>query len=190
MKNVIYACALLGIFMLSTHFLQAQTERYSASYLGGYISHPGLKLSYDRPFKVQAKTTRKGKEIQSEWMYGASLGSYFHRRNHSSVQLLPHLGFLHTRASGFQFGASLGAGYQRTFIANSYQVSETNEVEKNLFSGQHLFAINPAIHIGKQLKDSPLSWFIKPQLLLSAPYFEGMNTYLLVEAGLSYSLSK
>lgn len=167
---------------------QAQTPKVTVSYLGGYISNPGLKVGYTKPFKTNISTNKKNRAIQTEWSYGASVGTYVHRRNHTSVQLIPEVAYTHTRGKGFQLGASFGAGFQRTFIPKSYQVNEVNEIERNRFAGQNLFAINPAIRLGKQVKDKPVAWFIKPQVMFSAPYFGGMNTYALIEAGVSYSL--
>lgn len=174
-------CITLLLICLPLWGLAQERSIYlQGAYLGQMISHPGISLGLMT-------------EISPALRVGIKAGAYHHHRMHTGVALSPTLEWLHTRDRGFQFGASLGAGYLRTWIPNTFELAEDGQVKRAPFSGTNHAILVPAVRLGKDLsvsRELPIAWYVQPQIMIQAPYFLGANPLFFLEAGITYQLNK
>jgi hypothetical protein len=166
---------------------------FKASYMGSVI-YPGLKLGVERPIKVihLEKEKRKGLKVLSKEKYlTLNLGFYHHPTFHDNFYMLAEYQMRRQKSSAWFREFSPGLGYSRTFLdGSSYNVSDMGEVTKSNAAGYTYAILSLAGGFGydfSKKSDTPLKAFIKPSLLLMAPYNSFVYARPTVELGVVYS---
>lgn len=184
---------LIGLlFVTQTNAHPGKLKSISVSYFGEMITHPGLKINADFQLKSWQKTKKKNgspKLISKSLSLSPSLGLFYHRRYQTGLFFLPEICFQRQKQDGKFIEVGAGAGYLKTLIPNSFEVND-NEVQKSS-AGHSYFASSVFFSFGKNLqpeKEIPISYFIKPQLLLGVPGFPSATGYFGLELGFKYDL--
>jgi hypothetical protein len=166
---------------------QKQATYVKIAYEGGMFTHPGLSAGIERTLGSK-KNAEDGPWNEFRW--GGKLGFYFHRRYQTGVFVLPGISWVKTSSAGFQYGAGFHTGYLRSFIPNTYKVSEDGSVTRKRFFGTNHLALVPSFSLGKSLVKSniPIEYFFNSQVMVQKPYFEGSNIYYVFSAGINYKL--
>ncbi len=177
----------------------------NVSYFGETGIHPGLKVGlshtlwekekhHKRWFK--GRQNRLGPKVKMYQLFGgANLAVYSHPNNHTGV--LPNLEVgwkrINMRRGSF-FGAQLGIGYLRRFYnVATYELGEGGEPDKVSAAGRGMFVPSFAFLWGKDLSvkgKTPISWHIKPTVMMLAPYNHTNVFSFALELGVSYRLGK
>ena len=185
---------ILTFLAISPIVLIGQTfkpDGISISYFGEMVTHPGLMLSFDYNLKSWTKAKKKGdKTILKSLKLEPGLGFYYHKRYQTGVLLNTELQFNRQSPKGNFFGYGFGLGYLRTFIPNTFEVSEGGKVEQTT-AGHNYFAPGIFFTLGKDLsikRNIPLCWFIKPNIIMALPNFPTTVTYFVLELGITYKL--
>ena len=164
---------------------------YQVAYSGGMFLHPGLALGADLPFGGTIKDKANGRIIRHDYLIGADVGAYYHKRYHTGCWGQGRIGWRRTKLHriGHYRTVSLGIGYLGTFIANSYAVDAQDNVRYRSAVGYGHFLLAPAIEWGADMRKPFLgaqAWFIRPKVQIQFNYFQGPNKYFLFETGLRF----
>ena len=168
----------------------------SASYFGGTITHPGLKIGVNYELKNWDKNKlRKNtsqKIIKKSINLSPNIGFYYHKGYQTGLFILPELSYSRRKAKGSFMSYGLGIGYMRTFIPNVYEINSNNDIEKSS-EGYNYFLTNYFIAFGKDLSIKhkvPAKIYIKPQIMYALPNFPNGITYFALEVGVCCKLLK
>lgn len=167
-------------FCLSAIVVQAQSLPINVSYFGENGLHPGLKIGVEYSFWEKEKTKNRwlfnrndklgAKTKTKELLATANLGFYNHANNHTGIFLTSEIGYRRTkhRKGGF-LETSLGVGYlQRIYNIDTYEAGSTEPFR----GGQGQFLTTLSFGFGRDLsyrRDLPLSWYVKPTIMLATP---------------------
>ena len=166
----------------------AQSQKQPAltlSYFGEFIGHPGFKAGLNVPI---AGKHQPGKR-HSLLLAGANLGSYYHRGNHTGIFIEAELGYRWTTKGGFKVETFISTGYHRSLIDGPvFSVDSEGTVVRERFAGQNTLATSWLLGIGKQLKNSPIGWHIRPGLMIRTPHNSSILPHLFIETGITYKL--
>lgn len=184
---------LLGFTMLASGQVK-KPDVISISYYGEMITHPGFKISIDFDIKEwdKNKATKKdsSKTINKNLILSPTIGLFYHKRYQTGLFFIPEIKYKRQNPKGIFYEFGIGAGYLKTFIPNTYEVSSSGEINKTN-AGYNYFATNYFISFGKDLsikKNLPIAYFIKPQFMYAVPNFPSGTGYFALELGLCYSL--
>ncbi|WP_339915837.1 hypothetical protein [Yeosuana marina] len=183
------------LFVLITCNLQAQDKEkklksISVGYFGEMITHPGFKVSLSYHIFQWENEKKNNKTIKKSVSINPSIGGYYHRRYQTGIVALPEFAYNRTNSKGNSFSIGSGAGYLRTFIPNTYKVTNTGDVKK-VNAGYNYFMTNVFMSFDKKLKwatKNPVHLYIKPQFMYALPNFPNGVGYFALEIGLKYSL--
>ena len=168
--------------------LKAQSEKNAVitlSYFGEYLGHPGFKAGFEKPLWG---AYRPGKR-HGQLLAAANLGGYYHKGNHTGLFTSGDLGYRFTTRGGFKLETFLGAGYHRSFVDGPvFAVSPDAGVQQKRLVGQHTLLISWSIGVGKALKNSPISWHIRPGVMVRTPHNSTVLPHIFVETGINYRL--
>ena len=183
--------ALCTLMMCSAEAQIKKAFSYQVGYSGGMFLHPGLTLGADLCFGEKVKDARNDRIIRHDYLVGADVGAYYHKRYHTGVWGQGRIGWRRTKLhrNGHYRTVSLGIGYLGTFIANSYAVDDADNVRYRGAVGYGDFLLAPSIEWGADLQKPFLgaeAWFIRPKVQLQFNYFQGPNKYFLFETGLRF----
>ena len=79
----------------------------------------------------------------------------------------------------------LGAGYIRTLTPSVYV--ENAYIKEKYFLNDY-FISSVSLAVGKNYRDFPFGWFVKPQFIYAIPNFPTGVGYFALELGASYQL--
>ena len=189
---------LFSLSLMATQVSWAQSikpQSYSVAYWGEMISHPGLKIEVNYILKNwdKRKQDKAGNEIIKDKMIvlSPSLGLYYHKRYQTGITPAISFSYLSVRDSKKTFGAGMGLGYLRTWVPNTYKISESGDMEKVISS--HNYAMNTIfLSWGRNLKQDgliPSNIYVKPQFMLALPNFPNAVGYFMLEVGVKYQLN-
>ncbi|HNU57806.1 MAG TPA: hypothetical protein PKN30_14550 [Flavobacteriales bacterium] len=181
-------CALM-VFSSQAQFKDQLS--FQAAYSGGMFLHPVLTLGADLAFGERVKQKPRERTIRHDYLVGADVGGYYHKRYHTGVWGQGRIGWRRTKLHriGHYRTVSLGVGYLGTFIANSYAVDDEDNVRYRSAVGYGHFLLAPSVEWGADLQKPFLgadAWFICPKVQLQFNYFQGPNKYFLFETGLRF----
>ena len=158
----------------------------SLSYFGEFIGHPGFKAGINVPLAGRHKPGKR----HSLLLGGGNVGAYYHKGNHTGLFLEGELGYRFVTKGGFKMETFISAGYHRSFIDGPvYSVSPSNDISKEPLAGQNTFLASWLIGLGKQLKNSPVGWHIRPGFMIRTPHNSSLLPHLFIETGISYKLN-
>mgnify|MGYP001801440790 CR=1 FL=1 len=186
---------LIGVIcLLGISFSYGQMDRLylKLSYIGGMIVNPGISLGLNYELLGSSVVEETSSKSISALRVGFALDFYHHRRLNTGLSLGPMVEWVRTTPKGFQYGAALSTGYLRTFIPNTFEIKENNQMQRNKFAGTNHFFYGLGLRFGKCLDlddEKSLEWFVKPNLQFQSPYFEQSNKYFLTEIGVNYSMN-
>ena len=182
-------CTSLGAFG------QKADRSVHVSYLGEYLTHPGLSIGYSHALysRTRVKTKHNGKEKQKDQKVFLlhSLGAYTQPKLSSGMMLTTSLGYRKTRARGFFLQYMVGAGVFRSLLSGeTYEVSDNGEVSTAAFAGRTSFINTWSMGMGKDFsktKDLPIAVYWSSGLWLRYPYNGFILPQFSGELGISYS---
>ncbi len=166
------------------------------AYFGENILHPGVKVGVLYPLSEKEKIKQRWlfkqgnqKDIRSQYFISAHLGFYNHANNHSALfvqsELLWRKVKWHRKGNFWGFG--LGAGYlRRSYNIPVYELGRNDEI-KNAGRSQVLGSFS--MEFGRDLRvkrNTPLTWQVKPSLLVLAPYGHTAVLNGALELGVTY----
>lgn len=164
----------------------------SISYFGEMITHPGVKVGFNYPLKVWTRHKAKKSEKKNEDVYvsksftlSGSVGSGYHKRYQSTYFALLEPKHKIANRKGFFMEVGLGVGYMRTFTPSVY--FENADIKKKYFFNDY-FISSVSLAAGKNYRDFPIGWFVKPQFIYAIPNFPSGVGYFALELGASYRL--
>ena len=168
--------------------VQAQSPKQKVltiSYFGEFIGHPGFKAGINIPL---AGRHQPGKR-HSLLLGGGNIGTYYHKGNHTGLFVEGELGYRFVTKGGFKLETFLSAGYHRSFIDGPvYSVDPSNNVTRQTLSGQNTLLASWLIGLGKEFKNSPMGWHIRPGFMIRAPHNSSILPHFFIETGISYKL--
>jgi hypothetical protein len=196
--------AILLITSLS-HFTYSQNESTNkpslelpqtsvkAAFMGSII-YPGFKLGIERPYKVIQKEKKGGlKLINKERAFTLNLGFYHHETFHDNLFLLGEWQFRRQKSSGWFREFAPGVGVSKTFLGGTtYNVDEKNNVNINKSAGYTYAIFSVATGFGYDFsvkKEKPFKIYVKPSLLVMAPYNSFIYPRPTIELGVNYRLN-
>jgi hypothetical protein len=133
-----HLCGIIIALLFITHNVCGQDNKtipINISYFGETFVHPGIEIGYENTFF-------------KKFNYTASIGTYFHQRNHTDLFLSGGLNWRHTFSFGYSPEFGIGLGYLHTWEAggSTYTVDENGKVSKKTKWG-HLH-IMPSVKLG------------------------------------------
>lgn len=160
----------------------------SASYTGGFFTHPGFSLGYHRVVTGNDKL-----EVRP----GIKIGAYFHRHYQHAFFTLPEVQLLKKGKNSRLIGLSLHSGFQHHFISNTYVYDNSNQSLKKRTSGTSHFVFGPGLIFGKTLgikSSRPIELMIHAQLQFRTLHGNSdeysFEKYMLGSLGINYPLIK
>lgn len=186
-----FKLGLVIFFFLSlSHKTFAQSSRQAAlsfAYFGEFVGHPGFKAGVETPI---AGSYKPGKR-HSLLLLGGNISAYYHRGNHTGLFADAELGYRFVTRGGFKAETFIGLGYHRSYIDGPvYSVNGSNEVKRNRFVGQNTLLLLWSFGLGKQMKNSPVSWHIRPGIMVRTPHNSFILPHFFVETGVTYRLNR
>lgn len=169
----------------------------SITYLGGQITHPGLKLGYGQTLrereKVKVKRSGKEKHKSRHWIGSANVAAQVHYKYRTAVLIYPEM-IYRTRNddSGWFKQVGVGIGYQRSFQKDVYRV-ENEQARKVWLGGNNQGCMMISVSLGRDLsitRERQVLWTLGPTINLLGPGFNGITSYLFFEAGISLKLNR
>ena len=155
------------------------------SYFGEFIGHPGVKAGIAFPLLGRHEPGKR----HSLLIGGGNVGAYYHRGNHTGVFLEGELGYRFVTKRGFKLETLLTAGYHRSFFDGPvYSVNESTVSKHNPFFGQNTAHASWKLGFGKQLRNSPLGWHVRPGFMIRTPHNSSVIPHLFIETGFTYRL--
>lgn len=155
------------------------------SYFGEFIGHPGVKAGISVPLWGQHKPGKRHTLL----LGGGNIGAYHHRGNHTGLFLEGALGYRLVTKRGFKLETILTAGYHRSIVDGPvYSVANSSVMRKGSWFGQNTVHASWMFGFGKQLKNSPIGWHIRPGLMIRTPHNSSVIPHLFIETGITYRL--
>jgi hypothetical protein len=185
---------LLVSFCLLVEFVIGQNtspDYWSVGYFGEMVSHPGLKVAAHFNLKSTEKIKKQKKIVKTlEW--SPAIYGFHHRRYQTGIILMPEITAKRINQKGNFWMVSIGAGYLRTFVPNTFSLQENGNVEK-VIAGQNQLALSLSAGFGHRFQRpglQQLSWHFQPQFIYALPGFPKGIGYFAINAGISYHLKK
>ena len=178
----------LLLFLPTSVWAQAHRQPVlTVSYFGEFIGHPGLKAGLNVPLAGRHKPGKR----HSLLLGGGNIGTYYHKGNHTGLFLEGELGYRFVTKGGFKLETFLSAGYHRSFIDGPvYTINASGEVDRVRLAGQNTLMASWLFGIGKQFKNSPIGWHVRPGFMVRAPHNSSVLPHMFIETGITYTLSR
>ena len=155
------------------------------SYFGEYIGHPGFKAGINVPLSGRHQPGKR----HSLLLGGGNLGAYYHKGNHTGIFLEGELGYRFVTKGGFKLETFLSAGYHRSFIDGPvFTVNASDEVTQKQLAGQNTMSVSWLFGLGKQFKNSPFGWHLRPGFMIRTPHNSSVLPHFFIETGITYTL--
>lgn len=200
MRTTIFLAATLLFY----HSVRAQSSRkderidmpvsFRLAYMGS-ILYPGVKAGVEYPIRTkryayQVDSLFVTKKIKQRSVT-LNLGMYHHKTFHSNYILTAGYLWRRTNKKGWFADVEPQFGVSRTFIDGTvYSVDASNAVNKIKLAGDWFLASQMSFSVGKELrlvkKEAPLKIYIRPTLILLAPYNNFIYARPSVEIGAIY----
>jgi hypothetical protein len=166
-----------------------------AAYMGSIV-YPGFKIGIERPFSVKQIDKRKYwgvKTILKEKFLSLNVGFYHHPTFHDNLYILAEYEKRRQQPKGMFLEFSTGLGYSQTFLDGTiYKVDDLGEVTSSTSGGYGygMFSIATGIGYDFSQKDdtNPLKIYLKPSIVVMAPYNNLVHLRSTIEIGAIYPL--
>ena len=166
-----------------------------AAYMGSIV-YPGFKIGIERPFSVKQIDKRKYwgvKTILKEKFLTLNVGFYHHPTFHDNLYVLAEFEKRRQQPKGIFLDFSTGLGYSQTFLDGTiYKVDDLGKVTSSTSGGYGygMFSIGTGIGYDFSQKDdtNPLKIYLKPSILVMAPYNNFVYLRPTLEIGAIYPL--
>lgn len=186
--NIIILLSFILTFVLNPLNCQKRPEYLSMnfSYHGNNIWNPGFNAGLDYVHTIDNGKNRKGKEYTRHRYFNADLGFYVDPGSHTGI--FTHFGFNHRKFRDNKLNFNIGispAGIYRSFLLETYEVSDDGQVSEVTLPGRWYFAPVVTMGMGKFRNNTPgTGWFFEIDLMGLVPY----NSYamLLMNTKLGY----
>ncbi len=168
---------------------------YYSAYSGNNIFNPGLKFGLDYNIYSKIKQKNKGNKIKTRNHHlkmDGNLGFYWDPKSQIGVYTNYGLVYTKTHTKGFQYQIGLNPiGYYRSFLPETYEVTDDWEVKKVTLPGRNYYAPTFLIGIGKTRKGKQLnSWFLNINSMLLVPYNSRFMPLFYLEYGYRFNFQK
>jgi hypothetical protein len=182
-------------FCFSQQKVDLPQTAIKAAYMGSIV-YPGFKIGIERPFSVKQIDKRKYwgvKTILKEKFLTLNVGFYHHTTFHDNLYVLAEFEKRRQQPKGMFYEFSTGLGYSQTFLDGTvYKVDDSGKVTSSTSGGYGygMFSIATGIGYDFSQKDdtNPLKIYLKPSILVMAPYNSSIYFRPTVEIGAIYPL--
>ncbi len=140
-----------------TLFNDADKLALRVGYFGNNVWNPGMIVTPEYTLGEWAKT-KKGKTKTRQVLLNANLGFFWNPQTHTST--FTSLGVAYRKTNNKNFQSTIGLnplGYNRTFLHETYEVSDEGTVTSKPLASRGYFAPSFIIGIGK--KKAKRDWF-------------------------------
>lgn len=173
-------------------------QDYQVSFVNHNLSHPGISIAkpYILTSKSIAKNKKKGQKLIGKTNLLLPQFTYFNQiRTQNNFSLGCELVRQRNRIrpANWQFETGIGIHYVRSFNAGKTFRIEDGEVQRIRFAGQNYFAPSISYSIGRDFfkkRPTPLSTYVKPQVLFLMPYNETVVPSINIQIGVRLNLKQ
>lgn len=204
MKQVVFLLLLSTSYLSSAQDPANQTPerkglRYNGSYYGNSLWNPGLKVgaTYLWKERTTSKTKTRGKKEISkikkyQLLLAGNLGFYVDPKSHLGVFNHYGISYRKINAEGKQKTIGISPlGYYRSFLPETYEVSENESVRKVTLPGRSYYSPVLTLGYGKTRGEKKLNeWFFNLNIMILYPYNADFLPLLNLEYGYSFDLKK
>jgi hypothetical protein len=155
------------------------------------IIYPGLRIGTESLVKRIAVTKAKNKLIYKDRFLTSNFSFYHHPTFHTNTYLTVGYTFRRTRHKGFFTEFSPEIGYSRTFLGGTtYQVGDNGNVSVKKLAGYNYLLSSIGFGVGydfsKKSNNHPIAMFLKPNIIVMAPYNSFLYVRPTLELGVIY----
>lgn len=171
--------SLLPIVSFGQHQLRA-------AYFGETVTHYGLKIAYDKPFKAWEKTKTSGANIKKEFLYGGSFAAFRHPHQLVGLIASPEITWRRTGKRGGLIDVAFAPAYFRYFYeGKTYEYTGT-DFRKIPLAGRNAFLPTLSVGGGRDLsirRQVPFMWYYRVNVMRQYPYNSSSLMRFALEAG-------
>ena len=191
MKKYCFLVALILCYCLSSN------AQVSLSYSGHFITHPGLEISYELPFKVKTiiKRKRRGEKTKvKEKLFDFAIGRYVHPDNHKGTYAESNIILRKIKQKGFKREYIWSMGYLlRTNVGTTYELGDNGAIIELPNASRFYLVPGFQLGFGKDLdraKGVPLAWQIRPGFYLELPNNALFTPLFKLDIGVTYYFNR
>lgn len=186
---IVIALFFFGVTMNAQETPQ-RTTLTTVSYLGHFVTHPGIKLgkfyvlkSWDKFKAKKRKAVTKHKAL----FFSPQLGGYYHKQNHTGVLLNAELGKeVSKNDSAFFRGHTIGFGYNTQINAGTTYIEEKDgTISEEKWGHRGYYMPSLSCYFGHHLNPT-VSWYNKLTIGSKLNYNTGVSLELFFEIGLRF----
>jgi hypothetical protein len=157
-----------------------------AAYFGETITHYGVKIAYDKPFKEWGKTKESDARIKKEFLYGGSFTAFRHPHQLVGLIVSPEITWRRTGKRGGLFDVAIAPAYFRYFYeGKTYEYTGT-DFHKIPLAGRSAFLPTLSVGGGRDLSVNqgiPFMWYYRLNVMRQYPYHASSLMRFAIEAG-------
>jgi len=167
---------------------------YTLSYNGNILYNPGLLLGVEQVVREKVKSKTVGDLVRNKYrqhVIDAKLGFYVDNPTHWAVYNNFQYSMRWLSHRNFFTQLSLGPGVMRTFLPETYKVSDSGDIEKVTLPGRFYFTPAFSVGIGKSRKKvDRAGWQIKLHTFWLVNYNKGVLPQIYIELGYRFKNKK
>ncbi len=167
--------------------------RIKLSYYANMFINPGLSVGTE--IILTEKTTKASKKTvlrsqnnlsRNTWLLNGQVGGYTHLYNHSVLFTNYEIRYSRTTKRGRKFFGGIGLGIERSFLPETYEVTENGTVEKITLPG-HFYA-GPTISMGMHVKRRFFAAQNELFMEVQVPFLIDYNNTLLPKINVAFGM--
>lgn len=161
-------------------------HQWRVAYFGETVTHYGLKIAYDTPFKTWGKAKVSGANIKKEFLYGGSFAVFRHPHQLVGLIASPEITWRRTGKRGGLIDVALAPAYFRYFYeGKTYEYTGT-DFHKIPLAGRSAFLPTLSIGGGRDLsvkREIPFMWYYRVNVMRQYPHNASALMRFALEAG-------
>ena len=160
-------------------------HQYSVSYFGNNLWNEGLNFGVEKRKYHIPKVNKRGKESNIIKGYALNLGFYNDTDTHLGAFIVAGWTFKKVTRSRFNLTTSLQPfGLYRSFLTETYKVSDNGDIRKVFLPGRMYFAPSVSAGFGRVGRLNPENgWYTRMNIMTLLPYNGALLPLLNVEFG-------
>ncbi len=171
--------SLLPLLSLGQHQLRV-------AYFGESITHYGIKVAYDKPFKTWEKTKKSGVSISKELLFGGGFAVFRHPHQLVGLIVSPEITWRSINKRGGLFDVAFAPSYFRYFYEGETYKYTGTDLQKIPLAGRSAFLPTLSVGGGRDLsvnRDIPFMWYYRVNVMRQYPYNASSLMRFAIELG-------